>query len=127
MAEFFADTYALLAHYNGSTRFRPYFAEHDLATTSLNLVEFAYALMRAGIGDEREIVSLLAPLRTLVVEPEPAVVQSAASMKASMAKRGLSCSYVDAWGYSTARSLRVPFLTGDAAFRDVPHVEFVKE
>lgn len=68
MPEFFADTCALLARYKGSARLRPYFAEHDLVTTSLNVV------------DTRR-----------------------------------------------PRSRGVAFLAGEATFRDVPHVEFVKE
>lgn len=127
MAELFADTYALLAHYKGSTRFRPYFVEHELVTTSLNLVEFASALLRSETVTEPELPSLLSPLYAIVVETPRTAIAEAAALKASMQRRGLNCSHIDAWGYATARSRRIPFLTGDAAFKDVPHVEFVRE
>lgn len=126
-AEFLADTYALLAHYKGAPGYKGYFAEREVVTTSLNLVEFAATLLRSETVTEAELPSLLSPLYGATVEPALTVILEAAAMKASMVKRGLNCSYVDAWGYCTARSLRIPFLTGDSAFRDVPHVEFVKE
>lgn len=126
-AEFLADTYALLANYKGAPGYRSYFTDHEIVTTSLNLVEFASTLLRSETVSEGELPSLLAPLYGATVEPARGVILEAAAMKASMVRRGLNCSYVDAWGYCTARSLRIPFLTGDAAFRDVPHVEFVKE
>ena len=127
MADFLADTYALWALYNGSARYRPYFERKDLVTTSMNLVEFAATLLRAGRIEERELKVILSPLRGLVIEPASEVVEAAASFKASMAKARRNCSHIDAWGYATARSLAVPFLTGDEAFRSLPGVEFVKE
>ena len=39
-------------------------------------------------------------------------------------KRKLSC--VDCLGYTLARSLGVPFLTGDQLFGNLDNVEFVK-
>lgn len=127
MADLFADTYALWAFYNGSRPYRALFEGREMATTSINLVEFAAALLRAKAAREAELPVLLAPLRPMVHEPRPSVVEAAASFKAGMAAARRSCSHVDAWGYATARSLGVPFLTGDEAFRRVPHVEFVKE
>jgi len=116
----------LAAHYYGSKRLRPYF-ERDLATTALNLAELAASLLRSGAIKAPEVDGMLQPLRPMVVEPGPRVVREAALFKVSMQATGLNCSPVDAWGYATARSLGVPFLTGDEAFRKVPHVEFVKE
>lgn len=124
MPDAFADTYALFAAVDGSRAYKPYFAAGKLATTALNLVEFAYGLRRRRLA--RELDALLPPLFDLVVEPERGVVAEAARFKAERLEAGAKCSFVDAWGYATARSLAVPFLTGDEAFRGVPGVKFLK-
>jgi predicted nucleic acid-binding protein len=127
LPDYFADTYALWAFYKGSRAYRPYFERHELATTAINLVEFSATLLRSGDAREQDLRSLLAPLRPMVVEPAPHVVEAAAAFKANMAAARKNCSHVDAWGYATARSLSVPFLTGDREFKAIPAVEFVKE
>lgn len=128
MVEYFADTYALAAHYKDSRRYRPYFDDVDLAISSFNLLEFGAFLLKHGAAKDRNgLADLLEPLWTLLVEPGPEVATEAAVFRRDMQKAGKDCSYVDAWGYATARSIEVPFLTGDEHFRGVPYVEFVKE
>lgn len=126
MADFFADTYAIFAYAQDAKRYRPYFEDHKLVTTSLNLLEFAHGLLRGAAMQPAQVEALLAPLRPLTVEPDRSVVVPAAEFKRAMLRSGAHCSYVDAWGYATARWLGMPFLTGDEDFRKVPHVEFVK-
>lgn len=123
MVELVADTYALLAHYDGARAYRPFF-EQEIVTTALNAVEFAHALMVR--GHTKRLGELLPPVLSIVVEPDHEVVQAAARFKHERRAAGAKCSYVDAWGYATARSLDAAFLTGDEDFRGVPGVKFVK-
>ena len=124
LVDLFADTYALFAAVDGARSYKAHFEEGKLATTALNLVEFAYGIQRRGFGDRLD--KLLPPLFDLVVEPDRSVVAAAARFKVERLEAGAKCSFVDAWGYATARSLGVPFLTGDEDFRGVPGVKLVK-
>lgn len=124
MPDFFADTYALVAHYKGSKAYAPIFAEGRALTTALNLVEFAHAVDRAGRGED--LRDLLAPLYSHVVDPPREAVLAAARFKRERLEAGAVCSYVDAWGYATARAFDLAFVTGDEDFRGVPGVRFVK-
>jgi predicted nucleic acid-binding protein len=119
-----ADTYALFAAVDGARAYRRYFLRSSVATTALNVVEFAFGLLRR--GQAAKLGELLPPFLDLVVEPGRAVVEEAARFKRDRLLAGANCSYVDAWGYATSRSLGVPFLTGDEDFRGVPGVRFVK-
>lgn len=124
MANVFADTYALFAAVDGARAYKPHLVEGEVATTALNVVEFAYGIHRRGLAARLD--ELLPPLLDLVVEPERSVVADAAIFKAERLAAGARCTFVDAWGYATARSLKLPFLTGDEDFRGVPGVKFVK-
>lgn len=124
MASVFADTYALFAAVDGAKAYKPHFVEGEVATTALNVVEFAYGMRRRGFAAQLD--ALIPPLLDIVVEPERRVVSEAARFKSDRLDAGARCSFVDAWGYATARSLDLPFLTGDEDFRGVPGVKFVK-
>lgn len=124
MVDYFADSYALFAAIDNSKAYRPYFRDATLATTSLDLLEFAYGLHKRGRASK--IDAVLPPFLDIVVEPRPQVAAEAAAFKHARISAGGKCSYVDAWGYATARSLDVPFLTGDEDFRGIPGVKFVK-
>lgn len=124
MPDAIADTYALFAALDGAPAYRRSFVGGNVGTTALNLVEFAYGLVRRG-HDER-LDELLDPFLELVVEPDPEVVARAARFKEARREAGARCSFVDAWGYATAQWLGVPFLTGDEDFRGVPGVRFLK-
>jgi predicted nucleic acid-binding protein len=127
LPDVFADTYAILAILKGSKRYQKALDGRDPATTALNLCEAGYALLRAKAATEADFGSLLSPFDAWLVEPPRSVARDAAAFKHGMALAKRDCSLADAWGYATARSLRVPFLTGDESFRGTPHVEFVKE
>ena len=120
----FADTYAFFAVLDGATAYRPHMADGEVVTTALNALEFAYGLHRRGHG--RRLDDLLPPILDLVVEPGDEIPSKAALFKVERLAAGARCSYVDAWGYATARSMGLPFLTGDEDFRGVPGVKFVK-
>lgn len=124
MADYLADSYALVAHLKDAPPYRPYFDEADLAITSMHLVEVGYWLIKE--DREAEMNDALGALHPLVVDPPARVAHEAARFRRSMVRSGADCSYVDAWGYATAQWLGIPFLTGDDDFRKVPGVEFVK-
>lgn len=124
MVELFADTYALFAALDGSPRYRKPFIENQIVTTALNVTELAYGLMRRGVWDVAPHV--LPPFRDMIVEPDRDVIEDAARFKHDRVAAGSPVSYIDAWGYATARSLGIPFLTGDDDFKGVPGVKFVK-
>ncbi|MHB8604739.1 MAG: PIN domain-containing protein [Thermoplasmatota archaeon] len=123
MVEIVADTYALIAHYDGARSYRPFF-EAEIGTTALNAVEFAHALILR--GHAKRLGDLMSPVLSIIVEPDRGVVEAAARFKHERRAAGAKCSYVDAWGYATARLLDAAFLTGDEDFRGVPGVKFVK-
>lgn len=74
-----------------------------------------------------EAAANLAPFEASAVHPEWNVLKEAAGFRHEMRRKGKNCSYVDAAGYSQARSEGIPFLTGDPAFKGLPGVEFLEE
>lgn len=119
---FFADTYALMAHFDGRASYRGLLDEH-FATTAVNLAEFAHTLLLRGRTDVAELVGRL---EHNLVEPSSKVAVAAAEFRRSANRAGGRISTVDAWGYATAQSLGMSFLTGDEEFRGIPGVTFVK-
>ena len=124
MADFLADSYALVAFLEGNERYVGIFRRKSLVTTAMNVLEvYATLLRRIGRGEARE---LAAGLSSLAVPIPTEVALSAGEFRQSMRSRKRDCSYIDAWGYASAQYLGVPFLTGDPAFRRIEHVEFVR-
>lgn len=126
LADFFADSYALMAHLEDRPSYRTYFDSMRPVTTQMNLLEIAYILHRRHGLSTDELASHLAPMRPFVVTPAPTVIPQAAETKHQLRQLSKDVSYIDAWGYATARWLDIPFLTGDEDFRGLDHVEFVK-
>lgn len=124
MARLFADTYALLAYVDGRAEYVRLLSGGDYATTALNACEYAHRILARGHGEALELA--MPPVLDHVVQPGPEVPLAAAQFKLDRLRAGARCSYVDAWGYATARSLGLQFLTGDEDFRGVPGVKFVK-
>ena len=124
MAKLFADTYALLGHVDGFPAYVRLLSDGDYVTTALNACEYAHKILMRGQGEALDLA--LPPILDHVVQPGPEVPLAAAQFKRDRLKAGAECSYVDAWGYATARSLGLQFLTGDEDFRGVPGVKFVK-
>ncbi len=124
MTQVFADTYALLAHFDGTKAYTGLLVDGAFATTALNVTEVAYRLLQR--GQAQDLGRVLPVLQRHVVEPNQSVIEAAARFKWARRQSGANCSYVDAWGYATAQHLGIPFLTGDEDFRGVPGVKFVK-
>ena len=53
-------------------------------------------------------------------------LKDAMKKRLELRKKKLDLSYADALGYKLSFRLRVKFLTGDDAFKDLENVEFVK-
>jgi predicted nucleic acid-binding protein len=124
LADFLADSYALVAFLEGNERYVRIFHRKRLATTALNVLElYATLLRRLDTAQAREKSAAFLPLAV----PVPSdVALAAGDFRHRMRAMKKDCSYIDSWGYATARHLGIPFLTGDPAFRGVAHVEFVR-
>jgi predicted nucleic acid-binding protein len=124
LADYLADSYALVAFLEGNDRYVRIFRSKTLATTALNVLEvYATLLKRVEVEVAKEVCSGLLPL-TVSVPAEVALL--AGDFRHQMRSRKRDCSYIDAWGYAAARRLGVRFLTGDPSFRGIDHVEFVR-
>lgn len=124
MPDFFADSYAFVAHLEGNERYIRIFRRKEVATSALNLLEvYATLLRRLDQVESREFTASIVPM---VVTVPSEVAFAAAEFRQSMRAQKRDCSYIDAWGYAAAQDLGVPFLTGDPAFRHVEGVEFVR-
>jgi predicted nucleic acid-binding protein len=124
LVDFLADSYALVALLEGKERYVRIFRRKILATTALNVLEvYATLLRRFDHAQAREKSAAFLPLAV----PVPAeTVLRAGDFRHRMRSMKRDCSYIDAWGYASARHLGVPFLTGDPAFRGIEQVEFVR-
>jgi uncharacterized protein len=118
----FADTYALVAHWEGRPAYRS-LANEEPVTTALNLLELGQVMLRRRAPHVTEVLAAWQPR---VVEPDPSIPLEAARFRLERQEAGADCSTVDVWGYATARHLGIPFLTGDRGFRGVPGVKFLK-
>ncbi len=88
MARYYADTYALIEILKGNPSYKKY-AEEELLTSELNLLELAYALTR-DYGKEKTI-EVLKLVRAFVVLVKPTEDYAEASvLRIELRKRGKS-------------------------------------
>lgn len=126
MSEFFADSYAILAHLAGDPAYVARFKDATFRTSILNLFEAHYAQISRGVPDA-EAVENLAPFEARAEAPDWSALREASLFRHELRSQGRRCSYIDAAGLVLARRSRLPFLTGDPAFEDVAGVEFLVE
>jgi len=121
---FFYDTYAVLAYLSGNKRYARYFEKETGHLTVLNLMETYYAVLR----DYGEVAAEKAYSATAkyAVEFRDEDVKDGMKKRLALRKKRLDLSYADALGYAVSLRLRLKFLTGDEAFKDLENVEFVK-
>ena len=124
MVDLFADSYAIVALYEGNERYVRIFRRARVVTSAFNVLEVYATLLRRLAPAEAE--EKARAILEIVREISPEVALDAAAFRQGMRLRKRDCSYVDAWGYAAARSLGLPFLTGDPSFKGVPGVEFVR-
>ena len=118
---YFFDTYAFYELIEGNDNYKPYL-KVVIFTTQMNLMELHYGLMVKYGKDEAD--RIYDELRKYAVDVSDDIIKAANVFRKTYSKRKLS--YVDCVGYMIARSLDVPFLTGDKEFRDLTNVKFVK-
>lgn len=124
MADLFADSFAIVAYFEGNDRYVRIFRRKSLVTSALNILEVYSTLLRRIPGPEaREKAT--AALELLIDVPVETILP-AGEFRREMRDRKRDCSYIDAWGYAAARELGVPFLTGDPSFKGLANVEFVR-
>ena len=123
LTRYFFDTYALISITHGKEAYRKY-AESDVVTTRLNLMEAYYQLLResdavtAGLYYDGAL--------RYAVDFTDTDVKDAMKFRLEMKRKGNNLSYMDAMGYTIALRLNVKFLTGDREFEGLANVEYVK-
>lgn len=117
---YFFDSYAIIELIEGNPAYIPY-KEARLATTTFNLVEVHYYLLRK-FGN-RFAEAFFKSLLNTIVDYVPYIPQ-ANEMRYSMRKTDVSTT--DCIGYLVAQAVGMKFLTGDKEFKNMPNVEFVK-
>ena len=125
MAEYFAETYALVEILKGNPNYGKY-SSAELYTTEFNLLELPYALVRDfGVEKAEGILEIVKSSVTVVV-PEVHHYVLASEIRIQERKNEKKLSLIDCLGYVIAKSLGVRFLTGDREFEGMANVEFVK-
>lgn len=125
MVNYFWDSYALILLLNGDPRVREYVEKSDyIVTSSLNIMELYYYLLKNNISD-MIIKDLLIACKIIDSIPVP-VITEAATIRYEKHKKGKKWSYIDSIGYVLAKKLGIKFLTGDKEFEGEENVEFIK-
>jgi len=118
---FVFDTYALIEIIRGNKNYIPYLK----ATPIIN--EFIFAELCFNLIREYGIArssNILNKYIDAIVVPNPKLIQNAMVYRLQHKKSNISMTHCI--GYLQAQELRIPFLTGDKEFKDLPYVEFVK-
>lgn len=113
---YFFDTYAFMALDKRSGNYERFRAA-DAVTTRFNQLEYGWLSIRAGKSPDIE------KMEPFIYEINLGIVGKALEIRS----KNKNMSFADAIGYATALHIRIPFVTGDEAFRNLPGVEFVKE
>ena len=125
MAEYLADTYALIEILKGNPRYKDYPAE-TLFTTEFNLLELSYALVRDfGVEDAEKILEIVKS-SVSIISPGLYHYVLASEMRLRERKNGKKFSLIDCLGYVVAKTMEMKFLTGDREFEGMENVGFVK-
>ena len=124
LADYLAGSYAWVALLEGNERYERIFRRKQLVTTAMNVLEVYSTLLRRIPRSEAK--EMAAALLAYVTPVPPETALAAGEFRQFMRNRRLDCSYIDAWGYASARALGRKFLTGDPAFRSIEDVEYVR-
>ncbi len=119
---FYFDTYALVEIFKSNPGYIRYGKEVGMVLNSLNLMEFAFVLIRE--NKESHIQMAFNELSKNTIDYDNTILIEAVKMKCKYQKERLS--FVDCIGYCLAKRHKVKFLTGDEKFRHKENVEFVK-
>ncbi|MEK6962989.1 MAG: PIN domain-containing protein [Nanoarchaeota archaeon] len=116
----FFDTYALIELLKGSKNYIQY-SNNEIITSMLNLIEFDYYCIKHNRKDRKTLYQYL---KEFCIPIDDDTILKANEFKFKNKQKGISS--VDSVGYWLAKKNNIKFLTGDMAFKDLPHVEFVK-
>lgn len=119
---FFFDSYAFFELIEKNERYLPYADGVGIVTTRLHLMELHHHILKRHGKEKANFF-----YNRLVVyaqNPSDEVIMGASELKEAMKKKNLS--YIDCIGYVMARSMGIPYLTGDKEFSDLDGVEFVQ-
>ena len=123
-AQFFYDSYAVLAFTSGNQAYKPYFTEHNGVLTKLNLLEiYSRCLVEY---NAKVATSIAEAFSKYVIDFGLRDIAGAMNLRLNLKRKGRDISYADAVGYYLSAKLGAKFLTGDQAFRDLTGVEFVE-
>jgi hypothetical protein len=121
---YYYDSYAIIEIARGNPRYLP-FREAEGVTSKLNLLEVYYVLAAAGQEDLAENC-YRTQIAYAIDFPKEVIPIAARFRLAYSGATGRRFSYVDALGYTYARSSGFAFLTGAHEFRGFAGVEFVR-
>jgi predicted nucleic acid-binding protein len=123
-AQFFYDSYAVLAYVSGREAYKKYFEEHDGGLTKLNLLEIFYrSLEQYGF---KAASNILGGFSKYLIDFGLKEIEESMKLRLELKRGGHDLSYADALGYYLARRKGMSFLTGDRAFEGLSGVEYVK-
>lgn len=122
MAEYFADSYALVEYVKGNKNYAKYFRDNRIITTRLNLMELFYSTLIT--ADEELAEKYYDSFSSHIIEFGDETAKEATKFKYLHKKKKIS--YVDALGYQISIDKGIKFLTGDKQFENLAGVEFVK-
>ena len=120
--KFFFDTYALVEIAKSNPNYEKYKEGIGILTNKLNLMEFAYFLIRE--KRENEINEFFKMLSRFNVDYDNEILIEAVKMKFKFNHEKLS--FIECIGYHLAKKHNTKFLTGDEKFRNKENVEFIK-
>ncbi len=112
----FLDTYAMLEIMQGNADFAPFL--RNGVTTHFNLLEFHVHACRLRDADAAD--AAFGRLRSKAIATELEDVLEASRFKRANGRKNIS--FADALGYAMAQRRRIPFATGDRAFKGLPGV-----
>ena len=119
--DYFFDTYAIIETLKGSENYFA-FSDKQIITSTNNLVEFYYYLLRERGGKVAKEIIFDTDFIFLDITEEIAVESAVFRYN----NKGKEFSYIDCIGYITALKNNLKFLTGDKDFNNFKNVEFVK-
>ena len=117
------DTYALMEISQQNPEFEIYL-DSDFVITEITLVEFYGVILRE--YDEKTAEYWFRKFQAYSIPARIELILEAVRFRHEQRKQKKNFSFFDAVGYITAIKHQCVFVTGDYAFKELPHVEFRK-
>jgi predicted nucleic acid-binding protein len=122
---YYYDSYAVIEFINGNERYKPFFGGSiSGALTKHNLAEIYYWLRKHHAVEPEQAANVTERFSRFLVDYEIVDLCRAMELRIELGAKKLS--YADALGYHLAKKMKIPFLTGDIAFKELDGVKFVK-